>query len=440
MAHDLTRRETLKTLAVLPGALAAGVTGSLSARAATETQAPRKLRIAIIGIGGRGQLFLEASLKRDDVEVAALCDVLPDAAAQGANMVEKAGRKAPALYTQGPQDYRRLLQRDDVDAVFITTPAQLHGPMSADSLRAHKWVFSEVPACNTLPECRDLVAAAESTDAGYFFAENYCFTRENLLILNLVEKGAFGTITLAECGYIHDCRNLMFNDDGSLTWRGQENSDPNYLGNCYPTHSLGPVSLWLGITRGDRFARCLSMTTKAAARRDYALSRFGKTSAQAKIDAWLPDSVTSLIQTDSGAMVTVRFDSASPRPHHMDMYTLQGTKASYDDCQGLSLAGKAWQPLASLYDQHDHPMWRRHAQEIGTAGHGGGDFFTLHHFYECVRSKQRPGIDVYDAVTWSALIELSRRSILDGNKPEEYPDFTNGKWRERKRYDWSATT
>jgi hypothetical protein len=123
----------------------------------------------------------------------------------------------------------------------------------------------------------------------------------------------------------------------------------------------------------------------------------------------------------------------------MDMYTLQGTKASFDDLQGLSIMGKAWQPPSDFYAKHDHPLWLKHAEAAAGAGHGGGDYFTLNHFYACVRNQRRPGIDVYDAVTWSALIELSKRSLLANNATVEYPDFTNGQWQTRKRYDWAAT-
>ncbi|MBI4582055.1 MAG: hypothetical protein HY718_20325 [Planctomycetes bacterium] len=47
-----------------------------------------------------------------------------------------------------------------------------------------------------------------------------------------------------------------------------------------------------------------------------------------------------------------------------------------------------------------------------------------------------PGIDVYDAVTWSVLIELSKRSIEAGGAPQEYPDFTQGEWKTRRRSEW----
>jgi predicted dehydrogenase len=190
----------------------------------------KKIRIGIIGVGGRGTGFLKASLKMGAVEVPALCDIRPEAVQQGAVLVHESLGYKPEGYTQGPTDYKRMVTRTDLDAIFVTTPTVWHGPMAVDSLRAHKWVFSEVPACNTLEEGWEIVEAAEESKAGYFLAENYCFMRDNMMVLNMVEKGLFGTLTFAECGYIHEARTLQFNPDGSLTWRGELNSSKTLMG------------------------------------------------------------------------------------------------------------------------------------------------------------------------------------------------------------------
>src|SRR5262245_25962354 len=99
----------------------------------------KQLRIAVIGVGGRGMGVLKTSLAMGGVEVPALCDILPEAANRGVDLVQtKLGTK-PATYTNGPTDYKRMLQRDDIDAVFVTTPTIWHGPMGTDGLRAKKW-------------------------------------------------------------------------------------------------------------------------------------------------------------------------------------------------------------------------------------------------------------------------------------------------------------
>ena len=124
----------------------------------------QKVRMAVIGVGGRGTAVLRASVAMEGVEVAALCDIRPDAASRGVDLVQTHLNTRPATYTQGPTDYKRMLRRDDLDAVFITAPAVWHAPMAIDSLRARKWVFSEVPACHSIEEGWHLVGQPKKAE------------------------------------------------------------------------------------------------------------------------------------------------------------------------------------------------------------------------------------------------------------------------------------
>jgi hypothetical protein len=53
-------------------------------------------------------------------------------------------------------------------------------------------------------------------------------------------------------------------------------------------------------------------------------------------------------------------------------------------------------------------------------------------FIESVKRKTQTPIDVYDSVTMSVILPLSSKSITEGNMPQQFPDFTQGKWRDRK--------
>ncbi|NCO89948.1 MAG: Gfo/Idh/MocA family oxidoreductase, partial [Armatimonadetes bacterium] len=213
MSETVTRREALKLGA------AAGVLAGAARRAAAAT-GPKPIRFGFIGVGGRGTGLLQQALAHEGVEVTAICDIDEAHLNRGIDLVRKARGNEPAGHSAGPTDYRRLLTRDDVDAVLIATPMQLHGRMAADSLRAGKHVLSEVAAAVTVDECLDLVRAQKESGRTYMLAENVCYYRANLIVLNMIEQGLFGELTYAECGYVHDCRSLLFNGDGSLTWRG----------------------------------------------------------------------------------------------------------------------------------------------------------------------------------------------------------------------------
>jgi predicted dehydrogenase len=269
-------------------------------------------------------------------------------------------------------------------------------------------------------------------------AENYCYTRENLLIENMVEQGVFGEITYASGSYLHDCRDLMFNSDGSLAWRGKLRQE--FFGNTYPTHSLGPVSRWLGINKTDRYTRTATWGTPCKAAPFFAARNLGE-QGPSIADAWNrrdTDSATTLLKTERGVLAEIRVDWSSPRPHHMTRYELQGTKASFtsqEKChepliwiEGHSPTSKtgvaeSWEPLEKYYEEYDHPLWRKHIADAQNAGHGGGDYFIMREFASAVREQRAPMVDVYDAVTWSCITPLGMMSIDNNNDTVEVPNF-----------------
>src|SRR5690242_4695926 len=119
----------------------------LSAAVAAVRAEPAPVRIAFIGVGDRGTGLLQVLLARPEVVVPAICDINPANLRRAQGLVEKALGTRPEGYQQGPDDYRRMLRRDDFQAVIIATPQEEHARMSLDALRAGKFTGSEVPAC-----------------------------------------------------------------------------------------------------------------------------------------------------------------------------------------------------------------------------------------------------------------------------------------------------
>jgi len=341
--------------------------------------------------------------------------------------VAEACGKRPADYSRGPTDYRRLLERDDTDAVLIATPMLVHAPMSVDALRAGKHVLSEVAAATTMDECWELVETEQQTGKTYMLSENCCYYRQSLMLLNMVQQGVFGELTYAECGYIHDCRALKFNADGSLTWRGELSRD--HVGNLYPTHAIGPVAQWLGINRGDRLESLVAFSSPQRGIRHYAAKRFGEDHPAARIEFAVGDTTTTLIRTANGAVIDLRYDTCSARPHPTTThYALQGTTASYDSTdERIWIDGKsakyAWEPVSDYGNEYNHELWQRWAEEAKQSGHGGADFFVIHEFLETLRAGRPSPIDAADAATWSCIMPLSAASIRSDGAPQEIPDF-----------------
>jgi hypothetical protein len=272
-------------------------------------------------------------------------------------------------------------------------------------------------------------------------AENFCFMREHLMLENMIAQGIFGEITFATGAYLHDCRNLMWTQDDELTWRGKLRQ--THYGNTYPTHSLGPVSRWLGINRTDRYVSTATWGTNSRALADYAARVRPHRPEYSDPNAWrCHDNAITMLKTEKGVIVELQMDAVSPRPHHMSQHKLQGTKASFTTqelcnesliwIEGRSKATKTgiaeeWEPVSKYYEEFEHPMWHEHGKEAAQVEHGGGDYFALREFNAAVREQRPPMIDVYDAVTWSSITALSMLSVEQNNNAVEVPNFKAGR-------------
>jgi len=189
----------------------------------------------------------------------------------------------------------------------------------------------------------------------------------------------------------------------------------------------------MGINRTDRLVSLVAMTSPAIGAARDAARKFGADSPQAKIAFSKGDSTTALIKTATGAMIDLRCDTLSSRPHRATTYhTIQGESGSYRSLTGdvwIESRSKAykWEPLERYAEEFDHPLWKRWEQRAKGSGHGGVDFFTINEFFGAVRDNTPSPIDVYDAAAWSCVVPLSAESIRRGNVPVEIPDFTTGR-------------
>jgi predicted dehydrogenase len=335
--------------------------------------------------------------------------------------------------------YEDMLGSGEIDAVFIATPPALHARQAVEALQADLHVLSEVYAASTVDECWQLVETVRDSGKVYMMAENYCYTRPNMMVLNMMQCGAMGEPTYAEGAYIHDCRALMFDETGELTWRGRSKTNP-LQGNWYPTHSLGPVAQWLSVNRGDRLLDTATFVTRPEGAWRFVADRMGADHPLASPGRMASgDSATTVITTQRGCVIVLRVDTSSPRPHNMTHYALQGTRGSYlserwhgeaplvwleEHSSGRSPDGSAqWQPLWELAHEFEHPRWRAEGDVAEAAGHGGGDYFVLADFVDAILEGRDPPIDVYDAVTWSSIVPLSIESVSLGGEPLNVPRF-----------------
>ncbi|MHC4122982.1 MAG: Gfo/Idh/MocA family protein [Planctomycetota bacterium] len=425
----MNRREFIKKSS--SSIISTAFVGSLASNSfARDNLSEQKVRIGVIGTGGRGRWLMKVLLNVPGVEMSALCDINEANLGLAVNIVKKAAGLKPVEFSKGPYDYKRMLERDDLDAVLIATPIKWHAEMATDALNAGKDVGCEVTAGNDLTKLHKLVEAKEKSGRHYMLFENYIYTRNSMMIYNMVQKGVFGNPYYAECSYIHDCKNLRFNSDGTLTWCGESARD--CYGNSYATHSLGPVSKWFGLNDGDRMEYLTTIMSKPQMMHEYAVKKFGADSPQAKIKFKSGDYTTTLIYTAKGRVIRVDLDTNSTRPLS-NFHLIQGTKAVYDSrgsiihIDGVSPPHQ-WEKADKYRDKYDHKYWRKLGAAAAQTGHGGGDYFVMHDFVRMIKEDTEPWIDVYDAACWSVIYHCSHLSIDGKSKPVAIPDFTNGRW------------
>jgi len=439
----MNRRNFVKTSGLTAAALTAMPEKSLFASFAAE-----KLKIAIIGVGLRGQGHLDLLLKRSDVEVVAICDVDPKMLEMSKKIISKSGKAMPKVFTGDDYAWKKMLEIKNLKSVVIATPWEWHKPMIVGSIEAGvKYVGTEVALGITLQDHWDVVHAAEKHGAQVMMLENVCYRRDVLAVLNMVRQGVFGEIIHLQGGYQHDLRSIKFNDGAG--GKGVEFNEKGFSeakwrtnhsvfrdGDLYPTHGVGPVAQCININRGNRFIKLNSFSTKARGLHNYIVDNGGENHPNAKVNFRLGDIVTTTIACANGETIILQHDTNLPRPYSLG-FRVQGTKGIWMDLnKSVHIEGKSeahkWDDAKEWFDKYDHPLWKKYGNDAQGAGHGGMDFFVLHAFVEAAKRNTETPLDVYDGAAWSAITPLSEQSIELGNETIDFPDFTGGKWMTKK--------
>jgi predicted dehydrogenase len=397
-------------LKVGAGATAWAVGSEALAGGASGVRPLDRVRVGLVGIGGRGTVLLKILLDLEGVEVKAVCDIIEDRVVRAQKLVTAAGQPQPTGYSRGETDFQRLCETEELDLVInATRPWKWHTPISVAAMTNGKHAATEVPAAETVDECWQMVETAEKTRKYCVILENCCYFRNVMLVHHMLRKGLFGALRHCEAGYQHYIGYDRVTN--TRVW-----GDKVRTANAYPTHPLGPVAQWLDINRGNRFDYLVSMSADGS---------------RGNRDA---DINTSLIRTVQGQTVTLYYDTRLPRPYDL-IYRVQGTKAIYSATldqiyvEGRSPKNVTWEPMDAYYQEFENPLWKAWgAKALSQGGHGGADWMTLYRLIKALRTGAAPDIDVYDAATWSCITELSERSVADRSRPQDIPDFTRGRW------------
>ncbi len=449
MSDQFDRRDFFKAAALTGVGLAMGTSGACASTGAgagrrLSTPPPDALfrapaietvRIGFVGVGNQGTGHVRNFLNIPGVEIKAIADVQPQNAARSEKIVVDAGKPRPTLYTNGPDDYKRMIDQEQLDLVFTATPWEMHAPVLLYAMRAGAHAATEIPLAVSMDELWELVETAERTQRHCVMMENCCYDRVEMMIHNMKHQGLFGELLHAECGYLHDLRALKLSPDYYYDqWRLKHALTRN--GDLYPMHGLGPVAQWMDINRGNQFDYLVSMSTPSRGLKEWAAEHIGPDSREAQQNYALGDVVNTLIKTVSGQSILVTHDTHLPRPYSRKIL-LQGTNGlvrKYPEAK-IHVEGRSpdhrWEELQSYQEEFEHPIWKALQERAAGAGHGGMDYIEDFRLIESLRTGTPVDMDVYDGAAWTATIMLSERSIANRSAPQDFPDFTRGAWRNR---------
>lgn len=188
------------------GAAAAGL-----AAARAQSAPGDRIRVGFIGCGGMGTGRIRHFLEHPDVEAAAVCDVDRTHLDRAAALVETLRGRRPDAYG----DFRRVLDRKDIDAVMIATPDHWHALPSILACEAGKDVFVEKPFSYSVGEGRRMAEAARRhkrvTQMGNHIHNDLPNYRR---VVELVRSGKLGRIVRLHCGLRSNEKSIGAPPDG----------------------------------------------------------------------------------------------------------------------------------------------------------------------------------------------------------------------------------
>lgn len=200
-SSSTSRRQFIKHSTVATaGALAFSASTYSAINGANE-----RIRFAVIGCGGMGTGHLGSLVKRsdaDNIQVVSACDVYQ----------RRLTRAKGICNGEGYRDYRKLLERQDIDAVLIATPDHWHAKISMDAMDSGKHVYVEKPMTHTVEQAIQLRDAVKRTGKVLQVGPNGTANDSYWQAHEAIRAGRLGKVTWAHGSYNRNARVCLFNE------------------------------------------------------------------------------------------------------------------------------------------------------------------------------------------------------------------------------------
>lgn len=250
----------------------------------------KKIRLGMIGAGGFAGTHLSQLKQVGIAEVVAIADIIPE------HVEEKAKEfNIPDTYL----DYNELLKRDDIDAVVLPLPDQVHCEVAIAAMRAGKHVLCEKPMALDLDECKEMVRVSKETGRQLMVGQIGRYTPSFVKAMELIKKGTIGKIFFIESEYAHDYSAI----GGAGGWRVTPEREPIIGGGC---HAVDLIRMLMNENPTEVFAYANNMSL---------------------VDWPIHDCTVGIMKFPSGAIGKVMTSTGCKRKYTMRT-VVQGTKGT----------------------------------------------------------------------------------------------------------------
>ena len=201
---NLSRRKFVEQSVVTLGTAAMAGKSRLSNRLFAQGSSPvppsDKIRLALVGSGGMGVGDLATFLLNPEVDCPVICDVDDARLAKGVSLVEEKRKQRPETL----KDFRRVLDRKDVDVVLVATPDHWHALPTVYACQAGKDVYVEKPLATSIAEGRAMLEASKRHNRVVQMGTQWRSGTHFKEAAEFVQSGKLGKIRLVRCWAYHD--------------------------------------------------------------------------------------------------------------------------------------------------------------------------------------------------------------------------------------------
>lgn len=383
-------------------------------RSSASSRSSALLGLGVIGAGGRGFLAKHAHDPEGlGSHLVAACDTNPAA-------LEKA-RAAYGADLFVTEDYRALLARQDVDAVFVTTPDFLHEEHAVAALAAGKHVYLEKPMAITLAGCDRILRTAREAGRRLFVGHNMRHMKVVLKMKELIDRGAIGEVKAAWCRHF-----VAYGGDAYFKdWHADRTRSTGLLLQK-AAHDLD-VMHWLcgGYTRRVVAQGALTLYDRIADRHPPG----ERGDASWHDENWPPLSQRGLnpvLDVEDVSHVLMEYDNGV-------LATYQQCHFTPDKCRNYTFIGTAGR-IENIGDAPGSAvvrLWNRRGDfpqgneqfpiPEATGGHGGADPSIVAEFVNFVRHGGKVSTSPVAARYSVAAGFLATESLRDGSTPRDVP-------------------